>query len=36
MYVGKLSFLAIVYTIAAISSLAFTKNKPRLSRRATT
>ena len=27
MYVGKLSFLAIVYTIAAISSLAFTKKQ---------
>jgi drug/metabolite transporter (DMT)-like permease len=27
MYVGKLSFLAIVYTIAALSSLAFTKKQ---------
>jgi drug/metabolite transporter (DMT)-like permease len=31
MYVGKLSFLAIVYTIAAISSLALTK-KPNVSK----
>ena len=39
MYVGKLSFLAIVYTIAALSSLAFTKKQtpvePQGSRRIT-